>query len=58
MIEKQAYLFQQNCLHISRIGVGGMNYTTYTFDKLHPKEVMMKMIANQCYSEMMASSCI
>ena len=51
-----ARIYGVKCLHTSRICVHSDTYMTS--DKIHPKAKMMKMMANQCYIEMMADNCL
>ena len=57
-INKEANLYGVNVIHTSRLGITAANPTNYLIGNLHPNAACMKMIANQCYTEMMASSCI
>ena len=58
-VEETARLFYIHCLHLANIGVNGGNVKSFmASDGLHPKANMMKMIANQCYNEMMADNCL
>ena len=57
-ITENARLFGCNVIHTSRIGVNANNIKDNTTDdKWHPKALMMRKIANQCYHEMTASNC-
>lgn len=57
MIEGATKEYECNCIHLDRLGVHQGNMSSYSTDKLHPNPKFMKMIANQCYNEMMASNC-
>ena len=47
-----------HCLHPYNICVTDVTKDEYMIDKLHPNAKMMKMIANQCYREMLANNCL
>ena len=59
-VRHEAEIVGLNCIHISKIAVHAGNSTINLIqtDKIHPKAIMMEKIANQCYSEMMASNCL
>ena len=57
-IKDEARIYGLKCLHTSSICVHGANTDKLLIDKIHPKADMMKMIANQCYHEMMADNCL
>ena len=56
-IEEIARAYECQVLHLDRLGIHEANISAYSPDKLHPFTGMMRMIAAQCYSEMMASNC-
>ena len=57
-IEKEANLFGVHFIKLSNLNINSGNNSTYLIDKLHPKAVMMTMIANQCYNSMRANNCL
>ena len=57
VIEEVARAYECQVLHLDRLGIHQGNISNYSPDKLHPYTGMMRMIAAQCYSEMMASNC-
>ena len=57
-INKVANLYGVNSIHLSRIGIIKSNQDRYLIENIHPNATCMKMIANQCYNEMMANNCL
>ena len=59
-VRKVSEIVGTHCIHISRICVHAQNWNDNLVneDKIHPREIMMRKIANQCYSEMLASNCL
>lgn len=59
IIEELASVYECNVIHVNRLGIHSGNIERlFSSDKLHPNAKMMEMIANQCYTEMMASNCL
>ena len=57
-IRDEARIYGLKCLHVSSLCVHAGNIDTYLVNSKNPKSNMMKMIANQCYNEMMADNCL
>ena len=57
-INKEANLYGVNVIHLSRLGINKANQDRYLIESIHPNATCMKMIANQCYNEMMANNCL
>ena len=54
-----ARLYNTHCLHTSKLCITDKLKDTHLMsDVIHPKAIMMKKIANQCYHEMMADNCL
>ncbi len=57
-IEDAATEYEANTIHLNRLCITSANIGSLAIDKLHPGPEYMTMIANQCYTEMMASNCL
>ena len=55
-IEEVAKMFESNVIHFDRLNIYDPNIEEITVDGLHPLHEMMRMIATQCYNEMMTSN--